>query len=475
MVPGSEPSRRFASLVLIVGMSSVSAGCASWNSTGSHTPLAGRLWHRSEKPDREAGYDLYADRMAGAAPRDTTRAALAAGEESPGGERHTGAPSAKAAAADIAEVKVARADSSRRGENLRERTPKRTDDSAIRVTLGRPESLPTLNDGGAAPGAMLASSTNWRRRGERPSARTAGESDQRTQWRKDETTRDAVDDRAPDTRVADGSQRAAKTAAPPRRAGGADETRRSASSDDPLRALLARARARLETMSTYQVDITRVERVGNQVQPEEDVVLSIRRNPKAVRLEWPRGPSKGREVLYSAAVNPRTMFVNMTNSSLPIPRMSFPIDSPLVLRSSRHPITEAGFDTILEGLEKHGAADAAGIQKDGRLVYKGVERPKGLDLPCHLLQRTTSEGETWQVYLDSRSLMPAVAVAFRAGDGELIERYSYRNLRPNPAELASADAFDPDKRWGEPKGLLSRLARGAVSPSDARSGSTATR
>ena len=55
--------------------------------------------------------------------------------------------------------------------------------------------------------------------------------------------------------------------------------------------------------------------------------------------------------------------------------------------------------------------------------------------------------------------MPAMAVAFRAGDGELIERYIYRNLRPNPAELASADAFDPDKRWGEPKGLLSRLAR----------------
>ena len=71
--------------------------------------------------------------------------------------------------------------------------------------------------------------------------------------------------------------------------------------------------------------------------------------------------------------------------------------------------------------------------------------------------------------------MPAVAVAFEAKGGELIERYTYRDLRPNPAELASADAFDPDKRWGEPKGLLSRLARAAASQADANSGPTTTR
>ena len=30
----------------------------------------------------------------------------------------------------------------------------------------------------------------------------------------------------------------------------------------------------------------RRERVGGAVQPEEEVLLSIRRKPKAVRLEW---------------------------------------------------------------------------------------------------------------------------------------------------------------------------------------------
>ena len=93
-------------------------------------------------------------------------------------------------------------------------------------------------------------------------------------------------------------------------------------------------------MSTYQVKITRVERVGGQLQAEEEALLSIRRNPRAVRLEWVDGPSKGREVIYSSAVNDRMMYVNMGNSALPISRMSIPVDSPLALRNSRHPITK---------------------------------------------------------------------------------------------------------------------------------------
>ena len=99
--------------------------------------------------------------------------------------------------------------------------------------------------------------------------------------------------------------------------------------------------------------MTRVERVGGQLQTEDDVLLSIRRKPKAVRLEWTSGPSKGREVIYSTTLNDRTMYVNMANSPFPMPRMSIAVDSPLAMRNSRHPITEAGFDTILDNLLKY--------------------------------------------------------------------------------------------------------------------------
>ena len=46
-------------------------------------------------------------------------------------------------------------------------------------------------------------------------------------------------------------------------------------------------------MSTYQVNITRVERVGNQIQPEEDVVLSIRRNPEGRTAGVGEGSEQG--------------------------------------------------------------------------------------------------------------------------------------------------------------------------------------
>jgi hypothetical protein len=108
-------------------------------------------------------------------------------------------------------------------------------------------------------------------------------------------------------------------------------------------------------------------------------------------------------------------------------------------------------------------------------VYKGLERPKGSNQPCHLLERKIPEGETWQVYLDSRTLLPAVVVAYRTAGGELIERYTYRDVRFNPADLASADAFDPDKRWGESKGWLSRLAGGDRPSTNARASQTTTR
>ena len=44
----------------------------------------------------------------------------------------------------------------------------------------------------------------------------------------------------------------------------------------------------------------------------------------------------------------------------------------------------------------------------------------------------------------------------------MVERYIYREIQENPADLAVAGAFEPDQRWGESKGLLGRLARAAA-------------
>jgi hypothetical protein len=141
--------------------------------------------------------------------------------------------------------------------------------------------------------------------------------------------------------------------------------------------------------------------------------------------------------------------------------MKIPVDSPLVMRNSRHAITEAGLDTIVENLRKSERGGDKSPSNPGVLSYQGTDNPAGLARSCHHFVRRTATGETWNIYLDEHSLLPCMVYA-KDTRGALIERYVYREIRENPSDLAVAGAFEPGERWGESKGLLSRFARAAA-------------
>jgi len=321
------------------------------------------------------------------------------------------------------------------------------DEGTIRVSLGRPEPLPGVVRAEAPPENL---------------ASTAGS----TPWRPESTNRDV--DAVPGP--AEPNDRDEPAPGSPDRL--ALPSRPDASPDP--KALLAQAQAKLEALKTYQVKISRQERVQGRLQPEEDILLSIRSEPKAVRLEWSNGPSKGREVIYSSTLDRGMIFVHQPGAAMVLPSMKIPVDSPLVTRNSRHSITDAGFDTILENMR--GSKGAAGNNQSERaeLVYLGLETPKGLDRSCHHFVRRSVSGESWNVYLDSRSMLPRLVVA-EDSNGDLIERYVYNEVRENPTDLASAGAFEPDQRWGDSKGLFSRLARAATGSSLPTTSSSTTR
>jgi hypothetical protein len=234
--------------------------------------------------------------------------------------------------------------------------------------------------------------------------------------------------------------------------------------------LVESAQRRLGSISNYQVRVNRQERVGESLQPAETVLMSIRRNPAAVRIEWPDGPNKGREALYSAADNGGLLHVNMPGSL--VPRTSLPPDSPFVLRSSRHPITEAGFDTIIKNLELALADRAHPASSAETLAYGGLEQPNGFDHRCHKVIRVTPTGETWLVFLDPQTSLPTVVQA-NDKSGTLLERYVFTGLKTDLPDLAAAAAFDPDQRWGAPKSLLGRLARSTSSDPNGSANSVA--
>ena len=244
-------------------------------------------------------------------------------------------------------------------------------------------------------------------------------------------------------------------------------------SKDDAKLILAQATAKLDALDAYQVKMQRRERVGGSVLPEEEVVLSVRRKPKAVRLEWAAGSSKGREVIYSPALDPKVIYVHQPQTAAVVPSLKIAVDSPLVMKNSRHTIAEAGFEMILANLQKSGGAPDPAKGGAPSLEYKGLEKAAGVDAACHHFVRHATSGETWNVYLDPRSLLPRLVLAENK-QGELLERYVYSEIRENPKELAAADAFSPSERWGEGKGLFQRLAAKAASSLNVPSNNAAT-
>lgn len=231
-----------------------------------------------------------------------------------------------------------------------------------------------------------------------------------------------------------------------------------------LQTLLAEGHQRIEKITNYQVLMERQERVGDDLLPAEEVVLSIRRDPKAVRLEWRSGKNQGREVLYSTTETDGQLQIH-TPGSL-IPRMTLAPDSPLVLRSSRHPITEAGLDAILESLEESLRPHVEGTPTRARMTYQGIETPEPVGRPCDKIVENRENGEVWTVYLDAQSHLPAMVQATTAS-GELLEHYVFHNLKTDLPELAQAGAFDPETRWGAAsEGFFSRMARSKPAPAE---------
>jgi hypothetical protein len=210
----------------------------------------------------------------------------------------------------------------------------------------------------------------------------------------------------------------------------------------------------LTSRTSYRVGLRRQERVGETLQPEEVVLVNIRREPLAVRLEWPEGPNKGREVIYDKAGD-GLMHINMPGAI--VPRMSLAPDSPMVVRSSRHPIQDAGLETVLQGLSRTLERHASRQTEPGETLHDGGVQALDPDrVPCRKIIQRNAKGETWTVGLDPSTGLPLLVLGL-APNGDLLERHQFFKYESNPSGLAEATAFVPSKRWGEAKGLIPRL------------------
>ncbi len=137
---------------------SMLSGCVGWSSVGDNrTGLSGAFWNHSDKVTKTPAYDLYADTGTVARPQAGDDAQLASGNAK--------ARRKNATTEEPTPDLVAQKDATRSPDAAGRRMRARTGDTSIRVTLGRPESLPTLTDPADAGGPMMASAdaTKWKR------------------------------------------------------------------------------------------------------------------------------------------------------------------------------------------------------------------------------------------------------------------------------------------------------------------------
>lgn len=196
------------------------------------------------------------------------------------------------------------------------------------------------------------------------------------------------------------------------------------------------------------------EQMNGKLLPPDNFTLSKRREPFAVLMQWSDGKDAGREVMFSPVDTKGMIQIRMPKGL--IPRISMAPDSLLVRSKSRHPITEAGADSVVERLTETLNLHKSNHQNAGQLQ---AERLNDTRLgPIDRVTHRTFQGELWVVDLDATTGLPLTIHATDA-QGQLLEHYEFRGYQLNQNELMTAGAFDPDARWGQ-QNLLGKFARG---------------
>ena len=245
--------------------------------------------------------------------------------------------------------------------------------------------------------------------------------------------------------LADASMRDPRSPAPVDR-GPRDASPAPTNPEGSIAGLVRTGMTTLESLRNYQVRLTRQERVRGTLGEPEQVLLSVRREPFAVRLEWPEGSNAGREVLYSRAECAGMMHIHLAPSLLPLPPMQLAPESPLAMGNSRYPIDQAGLLNALSKLDAQVAQARAGDAALGSFELLPPTFNAEFGVECHEILRTTPDGDHWRVLLEAGRCIPILIEAHEA-DGSLLERYEFREFRADLDTLDAAGAFDPKIRF----------------------------
>jgi hypothetical protein len=209
--------------------------------------------------------------------------------------------------------------------------------------------------------------------------------------------------------------------------------------DEPLR-LIGEARRAYEGVRDYSCLFIKRERIRGVLQPENLIEMKVRSQPFSVYLHWLAPPqTAGQEACYVQGQNNGMMRVHSTGLAGAIGFISLDPRDPRAAQNSRHTITEAGIGNLIERYCQRWAAERQIGRTQVRIAeYVYAQRPCTRAEMIHP-DRATGNYMFYRsvVYFDKEWHLPVRVENYDwpqnggPGDGQLLESYSYVNLRFN--------------------------------------------
>jgi outer membrane lipoprotein-sorting protein len=209
--------------------------------------------------------------------------------------------------------------------------------------------------------------------------------------------------------------------------------------------LLQKAEAAYENVSDYTATYVRQERVNNRVLPAETYLLKFKKPLKVYMKCVDAGtPRAGLEMIYYQGEYKNKVLLRAAGlPDMVLPTAELDPLSSKAMENSRYALTECGIGYLLDRFAHD--VRAADLKGEIKVLYNGLRKFNGRpahEVECVLIPMGDSDYYCYRsvVYFDEETKLPT-CLFFYNWDGELLESYSFNDLRLNPG-LTEGD-FDP--------------------------------
>lgn len=209
--------------------------------------------------------------------------------------------------------------------------------------------------------------------------------------------------------------------------------------DEPIR-LITEARRHFQGIKDYSCVFVKRERLKGQLHPENQVAMKVRNKPFSVHLKWMEPKNTvGQEACYVAGRNKGMMRAKSPGLLGAVGWLTIDPNDPRARENSRHAITEAGIGNLIERVAKRWEEERKLNLTQVKIGEYEFQKRRCIRVETIHPDNSGKQFQTYRVilYFDKEHHLPVRFEAYDwpkpGGDpnGELLEAYSYVNLRFN--------------------------------------------